>query len=363
MNGLRRALLTCVLAVAGVLALDGLLFHTGLYTSILEPDSSSGLYQLILHREQDAQKTWGDAMILTLGDSRFAYSPRLSNELTPETGYTFRSAGIAGSELRTWYYMLRDLDPTARRYRALVFGVNDYGDEDTLYFPDDDIRALHYAISSLRWSDALDFARSFHTPAIQRQAFLGVILKGIVLQSDVQAFLTHPLKRIAYVQLCRRGYEGWTYNYVDTATAMTGLEIDWPTMQAKFPPGSTEEQISTTTSWLLHPPSPQTGRLAAYRREWFGRIIDRYRGSRTKIIFARLPRGPIPRPAYLAQPTTSSIREFASRPNVLLCDESAFNSLERPEFFKDAWHLNREGIARFSPMLAKEIARMLGAPK
>jgi hypothetical protein len=103
--------------------------------------------------------------------------------------------------------------------------------------------------------------------------------------------------------------------------------------------------------------------MAAYRREWFGRIIDRYRGSRTRIIFARLPRGPIPRPASLAQRTSSSIREFASRPNVLLCEEGAFNSLERPEFFKDAWHLNREGIARFSPMLAKEVARLLGRPE
>ena len=154
-----------------MLGLDGLLFHTGLYTSVLEPDSTSGLFQLILHRERDAQESAGDAMVATLGDSRFAYSPRLSNELTSETGYTFRSAGIAGSELRAWYYMLRGLDPAARRYRALVFGVNDYGDEDALYNPDDDLRALHYAISSLRWSDAFDFARSFHTPSVQWQAF------------------------------------------------------------------------------------------------------------------------------------------------------------------------------------------------
>lgn len=173
--------MACFLAVLGLFGLDGLLFHTGLYTSILEPDSSAGLYQLILHREQEAQRRHGDSTIVTLGDSRFAYSSKISNELTPRTGYVFRTAGMGGSELRSWYYMLRDLGPSANRYRAVVFGVNDYGDEDTLDYPDDDIRSLHYVITRLRWSDAWDFARSFRSPSVQWQAFRGTILKGIVL--------------------------------------------------------------------------------------------------------------------------------------------------------------------------------------
>jgi len=60
--------------------------------------------------------------------------------------------------------MLRDLDPTARRYRAVVFGVTDFDDEDEYFTPDDDIRALHYVIARLRWSDVLEFALSFHSP-------------------------------------------------------------------------------------------------------------------------------------------------------------------------------------------------------
>ena len=52
-----------------------------------------------------------------------------------QTGYVFRHAGVAGSDVRTWYYMLRDLDPTARRYRAIVFGVDDYEDEDGVVQP------------------------------------------------------------------------------------------------------------------------------------------------------------------------------------------------------------------------------------
>ena len=52
-------------------------------------------------------------------------------------------------------------------------------------------------------------------------------------------------------------------------------------------------------------------------------------------------------------------RELASRPNVLLADEHAFDALEHPEFFRDGMHLNREGINRFSVLLEKEVVRLL----
>jgi hypothetical protein len=65
------------------------------------------------------------------------------------------------------------------------------------------------------------------------------------------------------------------------------------------------------------------------------------------------------RPDSLVRKKSASIREFASRPNVLLADEHAFDSLERPELFKDALHLNREGCARFSGLLVVEVSRIL----
>ena len=185
-------------------------------------------------------------------------------------------------------------------------------------------------------------------------------MKGLVYQADFRAFLSDPLKRIRYVQLTRRGYESWTYGYLETDRSMAGLEIDWSTWSVKFPPGLDQDQRDTVRNYLMRKAAPQIGRLAAYRRLWFGRILDRYARSRTRIVFIRLPRGPILRPDHVIRTTSASIREFASRPNVLLCDEHAFDSLERPELFKDALHLNREGIARFSPMLAEKIAGMLG---
>jgi lysophospholipase L1-like esterase len=349
-----------VLGVALLFALDAALFRSAFYRRLLEPDSSTGVFELTLERERRAQKAYGDNMAVTLGDSRFAYSPKLSNAITARTGLILRHAGIGGTEWRSAYYMLRDLDPTRRRYRAVVLGVPDFLDHDDFVDPADDLRTLHYVIERLRWTDVLDFAASFHQRPLQWQALRGSLLKGIVLQQDVLAFLSHPAERIRYTHQTHMGYEEWTYDFEEDATSMAGLQVDWHSGKAVFPEGFREEQRITVRAELSKLNAPQTGRMAAYRREWFGRIIDLYRGSRTKVIFVRLPRGPVPRPDELAKPAGSTILDLAaSRPNVLAAPEHAFDSLERPELFKDGIHLNRAGIARFSPMVAEEIGRLL----
>jgi hypothetical protein len=349
------------LAVSGVTALDALVFRTPWYISVLEPDSTTGLYELVLARELDAQKRNGDNMVVTLGDSRFAYAPRLSNQVTAQTGYVFRHAGVAGSDARAWYYMMRDLDPTRHRYRAVVIGMNDYDDEDEFDNPNDDIRTLHYVAARLRWSDVPEFAGSFDSPALKWEAFRGAVWKGLVFQTDLQEFLAHPQWRRGKVALDRQFFELWTYGYVETARSMAGLVIDWNTMKATLPPNATDDQKDTVQNALLRDPAPQIGRVANFRRHWFGKLIDLYRGSPTRIVFLRLARGPVVRPDRLVHKLSSSIRELARRPNVMLVPEHAFDSLEQPELYRDAIHLNREGIARFSPMMAIEVGHMLDA--
>jgi lysophospholipase L1-like esterase len=359
---LRLIALSLLIACLLLFGLDALLFRTGLYMSVLEPDSTAGLLELILRREKAAQAKAGDNLVVTLGNSRMGYVPKGVDLRPRQTGYVVRTAVVPGSDARSWYYLLRDLDPTAHRYRAIVFGVDDYDDEDRLFNLDDDIRALHYSIARLRLSDTIEFARSFHSPAVEWVAFRGALLKGIALQSDIQAFLSHPRKRIDDVHLYRDGYADWAYNFVESSRNLTGLQINWSNLTATYPPGMTEAEKDGLRSFLLHEPNPQTGRLARFLRTWLGRTADRYRRSSTKIIFFRLPRGPIPRPDNLVKKRSSSIRELASRPNVILADEHLFDILEHPEFFKDGMHMNRAGVDKFSAMLADEVARILGPP-
>ncbi len=317
----------------------------------------------MLARERDAQTRYGANLIVAFGDSRLGIAPKVCNDLEPETGYFFRSAGVPGTDPRAWYYMLRDLDPSARRYRAILLTVNSFDDEEDFSHPDDDIRALHFAIARLRLSDVIPFALSFHSAGLQWEAFRGALLKGLVYQADFQDFLSNPKKRVHEVRINRRFFEMQTYGYLPSSKSMQGVTIDWKTLTASFPPGMDENQRATTEAVALRPPAPQTGRFAAYRRFWFERIVERYANSPTTIVFVRLARGAFPRPDYLSRARTSSIREFAARANVLLCDEHAFESLERPELFADAVHLNRSGAERFSRMLAERIAAMLGAAK
>jgi hypothetical protein len=355
----RRAMLSCLAGFILLFALDSLLFRTSLYTPWLEPNSTTGEFENTFRRELQSQSENGDNLVVTLGDSRFAYLPRLANELTPQSGLVFRNAGAAGTDPRSWYYMLRDLDPTASRYRAVVFGVTDFDDEDDYEDHSADSRTLHYAIVRLRLTDAIDFARSFPTWSQRWEALRGCLFKGFVLAQDIQAFLSKPSKRIEEVRINRKGWADWTYNYDEDPRSLAGLQIDWAAWKASFPPAADEIQRITVNAVLLRPVAPQTGRYATFRRLWYGRMLDRYRGSRTKIIFVRLARGPVVRPASLVQKKSASIREFASRPNVFLANEHAFESLERPELFKDALHLNRAGATRFSKMLVEEISGIL----
>jgi hypothetical protein len=355
----RRAVFAVVLACISALALDGLLFHADLYPAILDPDSSTGLFELILRREQKAQTASADQMVVTLGNSRLAYSPKVLDQLGLNKPYQVRTAGIAGSNARVWYYMLRDLDPTRRRYKAVVLAVDEYDDEDRGGNLNDDIRDLHYVVARLRYSDVLDFAASFDDPALRQQAARGALLKGIVFQNDIRGFLAHPIHRFQYVALCNRDYANWAYDFLETTHSMAGLQIDWATLKVTFPPGADADQRDTVNGFLAHKVADQTGKLRAYRQLWFGRILDLYRGSPTKIIFLRLPRGPVPRPDGMAGKLTATIRDFARRPNVMLADEHAFDSLDHPELYKDGMHLNREGINKFSVLLEKEIRRLL----
>jgi hypothetical protein len=184
-----------------------------------------------------------------------------------------------------------------------------------------------------------------------------------VFQQDIRAFLADPAHRFQYVELCNQGYAGWVYDYLETTKSMAGLQIDWSNLEVTFPSGTDDDQKANVKSFLAHKPDDQNGWVAAYRRMWLGKIIDLYQGTDTKIILLRLPRGPIPRPDNLVVKGKSATRELARRPNVMLADEHAFDTIERPEFYKDGMHLNREGIDRFSVLLEKEVARLLGPPE
>jgi hypothetical protein len=339
------------------LLIEAAVFHTTFYASMIDPESSSGTVETLIRNEKD-RIAHDRNQVLAVGDSRMAILPRMANE--HHVGYRFASIAIGGSTPRCWYYMLRDTDPTAHRYAAVVVPVNDYDLRDTVDNLTDRILDLNYVIGRLRVADLPEFTGSYQTRANRWMVFRSGLLKGYFYKRDFQEFLRHPADRLALVKLIRQGSAGWTYNFVPETHSLAGLAVDWAAKKITFPNGLTEAQRALITNVLLRRPSPQTGANAAYHRYWYGRILDLYRGSGTKVIFIRLPRAPL-LPPNLPPPLPSSpLRAFAALPDVVLLDEHRFDELERPELFGDPMHLNGEGILRFSRILAEEVRRILG---
>ena len=341
-------------------AIDAAVFRTGWYQHVLEPASFAGNFERAIRNER-ARTLDGRKQILVAGDSRsLSIRPRIAEELTGHTEFAFANVAVPGSSARGWYYLLRDIDPDARRYTVITFGVDDYDDEDGAEEPADRLLDLQMAVGSLRLADLFDFPFTFRGAQSRRQVFLACLLKGAAYKKDLQGFFAHPKHRWndAAIWRERSAREDWAAK--GPIESLAGLKVDWAAKKLTFPPG-----VSATTRELLQrqadtPSYPQIGLSAQFRREWLTRTADRYRNSPTVLLFLRLPRSPIPRPEALAPVKQRGvIRELAERRNVMLGDEHAFEPLESPELFSDQFHLNAEGWNRATRIAVEQLHQAL----
>jgi hypothetical protein len=342
-------------------AMEGTIFHTGLYPWILNPDASTGYLETILRNERERPKD--GPQILGIGDSRMLLLPRLSNQHTPETGYTFGTIAAPGASPRSWYYMLRDTDPAANLYRAIVMAVESYDDADKFNGEIDNEADLSYVIAHLRLSDLWEYSRSFRDPKRQWKAARGILFKGLVYKRDFEDLMLHPVSRFRYAKLSHRDSFGWFYGYSGPPDTLSDFRVDWAAKTVTAPASADPARVEGLKARLLDPLPPETGDQGRYLKYWLGKIHERYRGSTTRLIFLRLPRGGWVRPDQPRYDPHSSVRELAAQPNVTLIDEHFFDSLETPELFHDELHLNGPGIDRFSLMLTQEVSRILGPPR
>jgi hypothetical protein len=331
-RGLPRLVRALLVACTLTVAIDALAFRTSLYRRIVEPESHAGLTERILRR---ARRLPADAEnVLVLGDSRVGegFSEAAANEFTPGTGVRFLNGAAGGSTPRCWYYMVREMDPGASRFRAVVIPADAYEDADGASDWADNALDSRIVAFCLRASDAWDFAASFHDPRARVEALRGALLKGFLLKNDVQSLLAHPTERLRKVRAYEEHDEEWSRAYQGNAGTVNPDEA---------------------RAALNRPTAPQTGDYARYRKLWYGRIIGHYQGKPTHIIFCRIPAHPL-RELHPLRQSSRVILSLAS-PQVTVLDESEFADLERPELFFDPDHMNSEGRKRFTPRLAAKV--------
>ena len=340
--------------LAAFICVDGVVFHTHLYSSILAPDSYAGRVAAIT-RAENQRPSSGLKEVLVLGDSRMAegFSTAVADELGSAAGLKFVSLAEPASTIVIWHYLLREVDPTAQRYWAIIvpYGIG--------YEPKT-AEGLRTSMAAplLRYGDCFRFASAFQTWSGRFRAFAACLLRGSAYQSDVVDLLQHPIARIRSVQLeptrlhSRAVYEGRDYD-------IAGTSYDPKTGQVTFPPRLTEAQREVIRSSLVQPSQSEAQHFLKMQRDGIRRIFDRYSNSSTAIVLTPVPRSPFGElPGFSITGHSAFPSELAKKAAFSL-PEQTFDFLEKPEYYFDGYHLNAKGRQKFTRKLVAEVVGQL----
>jgi hypothetical protein len=356
-----------LLGICLLLAADAAVFRSGLYYWVLEPDSYAGDFERKIRNER-ARVLDGRNQVLIVGNSRaLAIRPRIAQELLGQRDFAFGNVAVPSSTPRDWYYLLRELDPYARRYRIILFGLDNFDDEDDYDTPIETSDSVRMPVSGLHLRDLFDYFSTFQKPEHRLQAFWVCLLKGSAYKQDFLELLSSPRDRWRKGKHSRGWYPGWLWQDDSGIGAgrnsLAGLTVDWSTRMVNFPPGTDPGVRIMLERQVKTPAKPQSGFNAGFRREWFGRIARHYSGSRSLLVFMRLPRSPIRRPEELAPAKRPGVlRSLAGQFPIVLLDERLCDELEQPGYFADFAHLNRDGARRVTEIAVQQLQN-LGAPR
>jgi hypothetical protein len=338
-----------LLGIAAFVCIDGAIFHSGLYVSILAPSSYAGRLVRITKAEKDRASS-GLKEVLVLGDSRIAegFSATLANELGSTAGLKFVSLADPAASANTWYYMIREVDPTRQRYSAIIvpYGLG--------YEPSSaDPLRISMTAPLLRYGDAFHFASGFQRWSGRFRAFVASILRGSAYQDDVVDLLAHPIARITNVRQAdrthsRSEYKGRDYDLV-------GTSYDAATGQVMFAPKLTEAQRLAFRKSLIQPSQSDTEYSLKLQREWIPRIMNRYSDSPTAIVLTPLPRGPFLELGGFSKGYESVLPTSVIERTSFSLPGHTFEFLEKPEYYFDAFHLNAKGRQKFTETLVSEL--------
>jgi hypothetical protein len=292
----------------------------------------------------------GQREVALFGDSRVAegFSAKIADEIYGGQGIDYRNFGTPGASLRVQYYLLREVDPHANRFDTIALGLDNYDDLSTSEDFSDRAMDLRFVTELLRYEDAADFPPSFRSSRGQNDAAATCLLKGHGYKLDLQDFLLSPRTRLKTVDSLRGSDFDWAYEYSGRPESLAGVAFDGTRLT--FPPTATPEQIGDLQGRLgetRRAPFPN----GPYRREWLGRIVDRYRDRSTRLIVFQMPRGPFDWKAP-HRADTATVDSFRTARNVVVVDQNWFRSFERPSLFRDSLHLNQDGREGFSKQCA-----------
>jgi hypothetical protein len=290
-----------------------------------------------------------------LGDSRIAegFSAAVADKLSSVDGFKFVNLAEPACSVNIWHYMLREVDPTRRRYWAIVvpYGIG--------FEPNSaDHLRISMAAPLLRYGDCFNFASAFQRWSGRFRAFTACILRGSAFQSDVVDFLEHPIARVRSIQQepkilqSRDLYKGRDYDIV-------GTSYDPKTGRVTLPPRLTETQREAVRNSLVKPSQSEIQDFLRMQRGGIQRILNRYSASPTEIVLTPVPRGPFAGLPGASMTFHAVFPIITTQKAVFSLPEQTFDFLEKPEYYFDGFHLNAKGRQRFTETLVAELVERL----
>ncbi len=358
----RTAALLVVAAFAIFALVDVLAFRTGLYRHILDPSSSTGSFEAAIAQFRALP---GDPQtdVLVLGDSRIFSGLNPTVASAASGSLRFLNGGVPGTTPRCWPFLVRAIDPNARRFRAVVIAVDTYADDDTAIGSldgDDRPMDLRYVVFQTHLRDIPKLAGSFSDPRERIEYGIDLFWRGSELRDDFQALAANPLARMRELAQAARSPAYDPLAGHPRRESLAGLRVDFATNAITYPPGLSRDQRQAIATQVLAVAKPSPS-YAIYRQQWLEPIAARYEAEDVPVLFVRIPTRPAHRDD--SQSPSGSLLEIARDRHARLLSAAPYMALEQPSLFADEDHLNRAGSLRFSRLLGADVARTLASER
>ncbi len=368
-----QLLLFC--SIAAFFLLDGLIFRSGLYARISNPDGIYNTLSYVVMFENQRPPS-GKKEVLMLGNSKIEHAFSIADFALryPQSGIEVVRGSAPATEERSWYYTLQHVDPNHDRYAAIVIPLVNY--KITSSGPGgDSVQMLGPILSSREWPDYV--ASIFDDATRMRVALLGVFTSHNYA-ADFQDMLMHFQHRIKILQETYEKKSAWEDDRYIIRRDKNGKVVGtmgWDSLEGfvydpatqkvlSYPEGMNEHTKHYTANYFnaLSDLDADTNmkRGAEFTSYWLNKIAAAYQNSKTKLIVVQTGREPFPLPTRRVLPNSPDVRDMLpKRDSIVYLDDNTFAVIEKPYYYYDPDHLNYRGADIYTDILAKHLIRIL----
>jgi hypothetical protein len=358
-----------VLQIAAGVALFFLIDRafTAFYLNWVDPHSGLGMTLSVTRLV--SKPSYERPLILMFGDSRMGegFSPNLANDEAKRLGapFVFANSAVPATTPRVWYYLLRYYRALGLRPAAVVLMTESFRDEGNGGDSPDRLSDILFVHPWLGLADLPGFSLTFADPAARKEAAESILFRARPLQPDVEDFLLHPLDRRRDARDWRKHGSEWLSAYSGNEGTLAGLRLDLDCGTISSSSGNANPAPALDYAARLGETrgAPQENSWAhEYIALWYSAIARQCGQMGARLIVLRIPRGPFHSLVGPGPEPHGAFADLSESGQLTLIPQTEFASLERPEFFFDQLHMNRNGREAFSAMLAAKVIGILAKP-